>query len=117
MNSEVAQAVAFVDPEILDGVLDHEVRIDRLPGPCCADIVQRIGGIVGVVALTPEHNVVLVEQYRVPVGARVVELPAGLAGDTPELVALEVVTEAMPAASAAGASSPCGVPSAPERGI
>jgi ADP-ribose pyrophosphatase len=43
-----------------------------------------IGGIVAIVALTPERRVVLVEQYRIPVGARVVELPAGLAGDTPE---------------------------------
>jgi ADP-ribose pyrophosphatase len=51
-----------------------------------------IGGIVAIVALTPDERVVLVEQYRIPVGARVVELPAGLAGDTPELAgeALEV---------------------------
>lgn len=43
-----------------------------------------IGGIVAIAALTPEGRIVLVEQYRIPVGARVVELPAGLAGDTPE---------------------------------
>lgn len=42
-----------------------------------------IDGIVGIVAVTPEGRLLLVEQYRVPVRARVVELPAGLAGDTP----------------------------------
>jgi len=36
---------------------------------------------VGIVAITDAGNVVLVEQYRPPVGRRVVELPAGLAGD------------------------------------
>jgi len=38
-------------------------------------------GVVIVMALTPTDELVLVEQYRAPVGARVVELPAGLAGD------------------------------------
>jgi len=36
---------------------------------------------VGIVALTDEGSVVLVEQHRPPVGATVIELPAGLAGD------------------------------------
>lgn len=36
---------------------------------------------VGIVAITDEGNVVLVEQFRPPVGKPVVELPAGLAGD------------------------------------
>ena len=40
-----------------------------------------ISGIVGVVAVTDDHRLVLVEQYRPPVRARVIELPAGLAGD------------------------------------
>jgi ADP-ribose pyrophosphatase len=35
---------------------------------------------VVIVAITP-RGVLLVEQYRPPVGARVIELPAGLAGD------------------------------------
>ncbi len=38
-------------------------------------------GVVVVVARTPESRVLMVEQYRPPVGARVLELPAGLAGD------------------------------------
>lgn len=38
-------------------------------------------GIVVIVALTPEGEMLLVEQYRRPHHARVLELPAGLAGD------------------------------------
>src|SRR6476469_1485460 len=36
---------------------------------------------VGIVAITDEGAVVLVEQFRVPVEETVVELPAGLTGD------------------------------------
>jgi ADP-ribose pyrophosphatase len=41
-----------------------------------------VSGIVVLVALTPERELVLVEQYRRAVLGRVVELPAGLVGDT-----------------------------------
>ena len=37
--------------------------------------------VVVLVATTPERELVLVEQYRRPVDARVIELPAGLVGD------------------------------------
>jgi ADP-ribose pyrophosphatase len=40
-------------------------------------------GVAVIVAVTDEGKLVLVEQYRVPVGHRVIELPAGLAGDVP----------------------------------
>ena len=40
-----------------------------------------ISGIVGIVAVTDDGKLVLVEQHRPPVGRRVIELPAGLAGD------------------------------------
>jgi ADP-ribose pyrophosphatase len=40
----------------------------------------RAGGVL-VVAVTPEGKLLLVEEYRPPVGARVVSLPAGLVGD------------------------------------
>jgi ADP-ribose pyrophosphatase len=36
---------------------------------------------VGIVAITNDDRVVLVEQFRVPVGKTVVEIPAGLTGD------------------------------------
>ncbi len=40
-----------------------------------------VSGIVAIVAVTDDHKLVLVEQFRAPVGKRVIELPAGLAGD------------------------------------
>lgn len=40
-------------------------------------------GIVAVLALTDDRRVLLTEQYRPPVRTRVIELPAGLAGDIP----------------------------------
>lgn len=48
------------------------------------DFVQRksVGGVVGIIAVTPEDKLVLVEQHRIPVQAATIELPAGLAGDT-----------------------------------
>ena len=47
------------------------------------EFVERPGirGIVLVVAVTPEDRLLLVEQRREPVDGRVLELPAGLAGD------------------------------------
>lgn len=50
--------------------------------------VERKGvtGVVGVIALTHNRaarpNLVLVKQYREPVGETVIEIPAGLVGDT-----------------------------------
>src|SRR5829696_2314457 len=40
-----------------------------------------VSGIVGIVAVTDDRKLVLVEQFRPPVGKSVIELPAGLAGD------------------------------------
>lgn len=47
------------------------------------EYVSRTRGIQAAViyALTPDDQVVLVEQYRVPLGCRSLELPAGLVGD------------------------------------
>ena len=47
------------------------------------EYVRRARGIRAVVILaeTDDGEVVLVEQYRVPIGARCLELPAGLIGD------------------------------------
>ena len=42
-----------------------------------------IHGIVVLVAVTPNGELLLVEQHREAVGATVIELPAGLAGDEP----------------------------------
>jgi ADP-ribose pyrophosphatase len=42
----------------------------------------RCTGVVIIVAITPERRVLLVEQFRPAVDNRVIELPAGLVGDT-----------------------------------
>src|SRR6266536_1446374 len=42
---------------------------------------RNVSGIVGIVAVTDDRKLILVEQYRPPVGKRVIEIPAGLAGD------------------------------------
>ena len=42
-----------------------------------------VSGAVVIVALTSDRKLVLIEQYRIPVGRRVIELPAGIAGDIP----------------------------------
>jgi len=40
-------------------------------------------GAALILAVTPEQNILLVEQYRIPVHARTIELPAGIIGDQP----------------------------------
>lgn len=39
------------------------------------------GGAVIIVAVTPQDRILFVEQYRVPIQARTIEMPAGLVGD------------------------------------
>lgn len=38
-------------------------------------------GVVAIIAITDDGKIVLVEQYRPPLGRLTIELPAGLAGD------------------------------------
>jgi ADP-ribose pyrophosphatase len=68
------------DPRVL-----HEGRFLRFVDRGGWEYVQRIGvaGIVVVVAVTDRGELVLVEQYRPAVDARVLDMPAGLAGDRP----------------------------------
>ena len=42
---------------------------------------RNASAVVGIVAVTPAGDLLLVEQQRIPVGCRVIELPAGLVGD------------------------------------
>lgn len=53
--------------------IDHWDFIERPNSAAC----------VGILALTPDDEVVLVEQFRIPVQQRVIEIPAGLVGDEP----------------------------------
>jgi ADP-ribose pyrophosphatase len=50
------------------------------------EYVARARGIraVVIVAIDDQDRVILVDQYRVPLGRRSIELPAGLVGDTEE---------------------------------
>jgi ADP-ribose pyrophosphatase len=62
-----------------------EGRFARLVAENGWEWVERVNssGAVVIVALTRDNQLVLVEQHRVPLGRRVVELPAGLVGDLP----------------------------------
>ena len=44
---------------------------------------ENAAGAIAIVAQTPAGNVLLVEQFRPPIGANSIELPAGLMGDEP----------------------------------
>ncbi len=44
---------------------------------------MRMSGVVAIVPITRDDQLVLIEQYRPPLGKRIVEFPAGLVGDQP----------------------------------
>lgn len=52
------------------------------------DFVRRpnSNACVGILAITPAEEIVLVEQFRIPVQRWVIELPAGLVGDEAEFI-------------------------------
>jgi ADP-ribose pyrophosphatase len=41
---------------------------------------------VGILAITPDDEIILVEQFRIPVQRNVIEIPAGIVGDEPEFL-------------------------------
>jgi ADP-ribose pyrophosphatase len=51
------------------------------------------GSAVIIVAVTPDDRVVFVEQFRVPVQRRSIEMPAGLVGDLGENESVEVAAQ------------------------
>jgi ADP-ribose pyrophosphatase len=52
------------------------------------------GGLaVIIVAATPERNILFVEQHRVPVGGKTIEMPAGIVGDIHAGESLELAAE------------------------
>ncbi len=61
----------------------HDGKVLRLVQQGKWEFARRkdVSGIVGIVAITDDDKLLLVEQFRPPVGKSVVELPAGLAGD------------------------------------
>jgi ADP-ribose pyrophosphatase len=58
----------------------------RLVAQAHWEFAERVNatGAVAILALTDDRRLVLVEQYRIPVGCSVIELPAGLVGDVPD---------------------------------
>lgn len=60
-----------------------EGRFLRLSSACGWEFVERVGvqDAAALVAVTRDRHLVLVEQHRIPVGSRTIELPAGLVGD------------------------------------
>lgn len=51
-------------------------------------------GVVLIIAITDDGKLVLIEQFRPPVGSQCVELPAGLVGDVPEHRGESLITAA-----------------------
>lgn len=49
------------------------------------EFIERQHGVAALIAWTPERELLLVEQYRIPINRRTIELPAGLVGDEPGL--------------------------------
>ena len=49
---------------------------------------------VGILAITPEREIILVEQFRIPMQRSVIEIPAGLVGDEPEFAGESLATTA-----------------------
>lgn len=47
------------------------------------EFAERVGvsGVVAIVAVTEDGRLILTEQFRTPIGRRVIDLPAGLVGD------------------------------------
>ena len=53
-----------------------------------------VTGIVAILAITDDRKLILVEQFRPPVNQRVIEIPAGLAGDSASSAAEDLATAA-----------------------
>lgn len=61
----------------------HKGRFLSLVSQNGWEFATRVGstGVVAIIACTDNDEVLLVEQFRPPVGRTVIEIPAGLAGD------------------------------------
>ena len=61
------------------------------------EYVERVSarGAAAMLAITPQREIVLVEQYRIPLQARTIELPAGIIGDSAEFAGESVEDSAL----------------------
>ncbi len=73
-----------------DPVTLHHGRYIKLVEADGWEYVERHHPVVVAIAVTPRNELLLVEQFRVPVGKSVIELPAGLVGDEAEGESLEL---------------------------
>jgi ADP-ribose pyrophosphatase len=64
-------------------VILFETRWLKLSRRGAWDFVSRpqADAAVGILAITADRQIVLIEQFRIPVQCRVIEIPAGLVGD------------------------------------
>ena len=67
----------------MDDITLHEAKYLRLKAMGRWEYAERTNAssAVIIVALTPEDKIVFLEQYRFPVRAKSIEMPAGLVGD------------------------------------
>ena len=83
-RSWAKRVLALLDPpQNPDAGILYEGRFLRVKKEGRWEYVERpwASGIVAVLAITEAHELILVEQFRIPVGKRVIEIPAGLSGD------------------------------------
>ena len=85
-SSSQAKAVKNVEAHELESLVSEtlfEGRFLRVKRKERWEYVERCktSSIVAILAITERQELILIEQFRVPVGRRVIEIPAGLAGD------------------------------------
>jgi ADP-ribose pyrophosphatase len=66
-----------------DNTIHYQGRFLSLVSQNGWEYATRVGstGVVAILAVTDDDRVILIEQFRPPVGKSVIEIPAGLAGD------------------------------------
>jgi len=84
--STPAEAVKTADSPKFEKLVPHilfEGRFLRVKRKERWEYVERVktSGVVAILAITDKAELILVEQFRIPVSRRVIEIPAGLAGD------------------------------------
>lgn len=90
--AELPNATTNTETEVRGNVVYEGANLQFWRDTSGWEYVRRIRGRGGVtiLPLTAEKEIIFVEQYRVPLMSMVVELPAGLIGDSSEFAAEEV---------------------------
>lgn len=83
---DVCELAAYRFPKMSEEITLYESKWLGLYRTGHWDYVRRPNSraCVGILAITPQDELVLIEQFRIPVGKIVIEIPAGLVGDEPE---------------------------------